>query len=275
LQPEETERIRHLLQTGQRSEARLNLQAILRLNPQDVQAWLLLAESMNDNERRGLVLQRALHYNPNSQELHTAIEELNALTAEARSPWQKAQPRLMALVAVLVIAALLAGALRLPDLFRREAAPTAQPGQAQLLPAPGKPAATTRPHCSCSEAQAYLEHTLYRIQGLHVEIRQMEQDVQRLDLSASDYETYAQLAKERNDAQRLEDPPPCMEEFQRKTVSVFYNWWQGMQALSAGEQDNARFSLSVFAQRQAELYDEAIRLNQKLNCRPSQRDRFF
>ena len=81
-------RVDSLISQGKVSEAQDLLIEMVNNKPENVQAWLLLADSIPEPNERLLVLEEALRFNPNNQEL----QQVRAWMAQGEAPPKQPEP---------------------------------------------------------------------------------------------------------------------------------------------------------------------------------------
>lgn len=84
--------VQHALQSGDRESARRLLAALLRADPQNVQAWLLMSEAVDTDTQRRECLQRVLAIEPDNQAARAGLAQLERQASRGRSRQSEVLP---------------------------------------------------------------------------------------------------------------------------------------------------------------------------------------
>ena len=261
---------------GQLPEARAMLKQILRKDPTNEAAWFLYAQIADTPEHAIVCFEKVLEYNPYNQR---AREELNRLrpvkilekTAsdkewdyntymEKKEKEQAASRKrpginrniLLGIGGLVVIGLIIAGGFYFaPKLF--PAKPTIAPVRVAVVWTPtGNP-------CNCDEVLPYAERTVQRYNDMMDDMNRVNVAIKDNNLGRSAVAADLAKAQARYNDQHGEKPSPCMDLFNKKMVTLFWNWQQALDAMQKG--DNA--SANTFMQNIVDqAYDISTLLNQ-------------
>jgi tetratricopeptide (TPR) repeat protein len=271
---------------GQLAEARSMLKQILRKDPTNETAWFLYAQIADSPEHAIVCLKKVLEYNPYNERARQMLAKLqpdNLLEKTASDKeWdyskhlekqEKAAEKgsgsnrtlILVVSAVLVIGALLVGGYFLArNLF--PAKPTIAPLKSgSLLPT------STPGTCNCDEANAYSDRTLQRFNSL---VSEMDAIGKALNDNSITPEAVTQAmgdAQSRYEAQRRDTPPPCLDAFDKKMVTIFWNWQQALVSLQKGDNAAVIAFVNDIVKQAGEIDAMLDELDIQLNGCPIQR----
>jgi tetratricopeptide (TPR) repeat protein len=274
------------LKAGDRARARQILQTILKSDPRNEDAWVMYAYASDKKEQALYCLQKALDINPFNEKAQKALQKLQGQPAKPpvshvaspspvhplRSKKSKRAgfPTLLtvALVVFIGIGLLSGGVMAFMYLMPAVAPqtvmlPTPLPSSTPVPPPTPVP---TEDDCNCQQANEYLNRTLARYDEMASEIATIEGA--NRDVSSQVFLNFSALAAARYKVQLGETPPPCLETFQSKTVSLFWNWQQTMQYAANGQYDAANVFVQSFIEQIATLAEEGEKIMNSLQGCP-------
>jgi tetratricopeptide (TPR) repeat protein len=235
---------------GQLVEARSMLKKILREDQTNEMAWFVYSQIAESRANAIVCLQKVVAINPYNERARKMLDQMQPKVEpkpDSTQPWdynnylenqekskgpakKKGINRniVFGLGGLVVIGLLLAGGFYFASsLF--PAKPTIAPLKANIVWTP-----TSNP-CSCAEATSYAERTLLRFKEMADEIDAIGGALNNNSLSPDTVTATELKANVRYDEQRRDTPPPCMEPFDKKIVTVFWNWQQVLVSLQQGD----------------------------------------
>jgi tetratricopeptide (TPR) repeat protein len=238
---------------GQLAEARSMLKQILREDQTNEMAWFLYSQ-IADNRANAIVsLQKVLAINPYNERARKMLDQMQPKEEpkpDSTKPWdynnyleqqEKTQGAskkrtginrniLFGIGGLVVIALILAGGFYLTrSLF-------SAPAPVSTLAISVKWTPTIDP-CNCAEVKPYAERTVVRFNEMVDEMDAIGNALQNNTLRSDAVTTATAKAQARYDEQRRENPPPCLDQFDKKMVTVFWNWQQALDSLQKGNND--------------------------------------
>jgi hypothetical protein len=136
--------------------------------------------------------------------------------------------------------------------------PTSLPKLVMPIPTP------TKSDCDCEDAKNYLNNTIRRIEEVKREAGIASDIINTYPINQAAFAELSGTAKARYDYQHDEEPPRCLENFNMRVISMFYNWWQGLASTSNSDYLNANYSLNTALTRWGEINGEATELLNKM-----------
>jgi tetratricopeptide (TPR) repeat protein len=275
---------------GDRPYARQILQQIVlseRASSQLESAWYLYAHIAENRQEAIYCLQKTLELNPNNERARRELDKLQAhqpapIIAPAPEPRLpssfsadshpaptpepkqnapgKPQPKKSSFNAEILlwagggIFALCLLAVAAYFLFGTYV--TAAPPPPTTIPTVAIPP-TIQSDCTCDQVNAYLEKTGSRYMSLEQDALYLDEAFTHGTVGSVDYAALSGKARTIYKEQVAETPPPCLEGFHSKTVSLFWNWQQTMEYLGAGQYDAAQVFIDGFFEQITALEAEA------------------
>lgn len=112
---------------------------------------------------------------------------------------------------------------------------------------PYETATSTPDPCTCEAVDAYMNTHLARVNQLLTEMNSAANRLKKKTLKASEAETLAQNASRLYEAQRAETIPPCLENYQKETVKMFWAWQQAASAIQNGDANSALAFIEIIS----------------------------
>lgn len=271
---------------GNLVHARQLVEELIRQDPRNETAWHLYAHIAANKADAIESLEQVLSINPQNVQAQRELQKLSGapdrnqpsasdkpITAE--NPQQRAAPKSFLSDPVILITGGLIG-LVLIGFLCYLAVTSLTAASAALLPPPKPtlPAQQTSPtapstDCSCKEAGDYLNRTLTRFTEVYVDIDHIQSALNDGTLQFIDLSIMNGRAKTLYHDQVGETPPPCLQSFQTKSVSLFWDWQQSMEYLANGQFNAADVFIQQFIQEISALENEGSKLQNKLQGCPS------
>ncbi len=130
-----------------------------------------------------------------------------------------------------------------------------------LTPLPQIAGASTQDsNCACDAAIAYLNRTAQRYRALNDDLTAVERAVQNQTITQLDFALLSGKARTLYHDQLAEIPPPCLQSFQSKTISMMWNWQQSMEYLAGGQYNTAEVFIQGFIDQVTALEDEGKKM---------------
>ncbi len=277
---------------GNLAQARQLVEELLRQDLNNEAAWHLYAHIAASKADAIEALERVLALNPQNNQAKRELQKLSgspdqqnqsqrltvSTAASAEHPKQRANSKSFLSDPVILITGGLIGLvvvgflvyLVITNLPVASAAilqpPTPVPTTQQISPTvPSTPPT----NCSCKEATDYLNRTLARFTQVYSDIDYIQSAMNAGTLQFFDLSVVNGRAKALYQDQISETPPPCLQSFQSKSVSLFWDWQQSMEYMAKGQVNSASVFAQQFIQEVISLENEGSKLQDKLQACPS------
>jgi hypothetical protein len=252
LSPELQEAV-NIAKAGQLAEARSMLKQILRKDQTNEMAWFLYAQIADKRENAIYSLNKVLELNPYNERARKMLDDMKPKEEpkpDSTKKWdydnyveQQEKTRgtsrkksginrniIFGIGGLVVIGLLLAGGFY----FTRNLFSAPKPVSTLAISVKWTP---TIDPCNCAEVKPYAERTVVRFNEMVDEMDTIGSALQNNTLRSDAVTTATAKAQARYDEQRREDPPPCLDLFDKKMVTVFWNWQQALDSLQKGNND--------------------------------------
>lgn len=253
---------------GNRPKARQLVKEALEVEPNNDAAWYLYARIAGDRQKSIYCLEKVLEINPSHERARQDLERFTQSShennprsnAESKTPKEKRSTRLTPWIWIIVAGfASVVGFGCLGYIFLAGAlTPGPLPSSAVTV----QPLVFSTPtsDCTCSQATGYLDKTFIRIDAISVQIMSIESAYDQGALLQLNFAAFSSEAKTIYKEQLGEFPPPCLQAFQNKTVSLLWNWQQTMEYAATGQYDAADLFIQGFMDDFSALESEGRRL---------------
>jgi hypothetical protein len=267
----------HAAKSGDKLRARQIITEVLKSEPENERAWFLYAKVAESRQKSIQALEKVLEINPFNSVASRDLELLKQRQAaspggqssqvsvpQPQTPLPFAKGGIPAwvwvagagLLGLLLLGCL--GLLLLPSLPILGAQPVAS------VVAPPVVQPTPTEDCNCAQAIAYMDATIARFDLISAQIESIETTIDTSGVAQVDFYTFSAEAKALYKGQLGESPPPCLQAFHTKTISLLWNWQQSMQYAADGQYDAVDVFLQGFTDEFAALESEGQTLDEKL-----------
>ncbi|PWH11764.1 MAG: hypothetical protein DDG60_16440 [Anaerolineae bacterium] len=152
--------------------------------------------------------------------------------------------------------------LNRPGNVRAQAIPSPAGPQIPITGSTPQPTLALRPYqtptptpdpCTCQAVETYMNAHLARVNQLLTDMDFVAQQLNKKTLKASEAESLAQNAANLYEAQRAETVPPCLENYQKDAVKMFWNWQEATNAIQNGDANGALAFIEIIVTDSQEL----------------------
>ena len=266
------------------------LQKVLILNPSNANARLQLSvqlakqldSDIQDNQMSIIQVERGEHNStiPPGSQLSTRSTHLQKTgrvinVSPAKSvTLNKFQVGVLGVLGLFIIAVISIGVIVIGTTYGDYfglvpialPSPTSFPKLVMPIPTP------TKSDCDCEDAKNYLDNTIRRIEEVKRDADTASNILNSYPFNPAAFAELAGAAKARYDYQHEEEPPRCLESFNVRVISMFYNWWQGFASITNNDYQFAEYSFKTSLEKWGEVNGEATELLNKLQpCKPAER----
>ena len=255
----EFEYITKLLEIGDVEGAITELHQLLKDNPDNIEAWFLLANTLNDNEKIKDCYRKIIRIDLNNQRATEKLQKLIIVSQKEKHPTGEVyQPfdatkkdanffslgkrYISAIIGTIIIITIVIIWFNYEDSF------TSIPDQSQVISTPTLYVSSAE--CKGEISKEWADTVIQRQNELNSDLDEL---IATKPTNPDDYIIYSQRALIRYNAQRSQETPVCLMKLHKLITDAFYYNWKSLEAATLGDWSQS----ASYGQTMTDLLDEA------------------